>query len=111
MPTTLGHLARLNRLLADQQTTRRKNATEAFMDDQQQSAMDAKPGQPAKPLRGLLIGSLLLAGLLIVFSPNYRWKLDKGDSPYGSDFLQRLDGSQYDRGRAGWLDLPRVGLR
>ncbi|MCC7339400.1 MAG: DUF2029 domain-containing protein [Pirellulaceae bacterium] len=58
------------------------------MDDQQQSAMDAKPGQPAKPLRGLLIGSLLLAGLLIVFSPNYRWKLDKGDSPYGSDFLQ-----------------------
>jgi hypothetical protein len=34
------------------------------------------------------VGCLLLYALLLLVSPNYRWNWDKGDSPYGSDFLQ-----------------------
>lgn len=72
------------------------------MDDQQPS--EAKPVETAKPLRGLLIGCLLLAGVLILFSPNYRWNVDKGDSPYGSDFLQDWTAaSMIGAGQAGEL--------
>jgi len=34
------------------------------------------------------VGCILLYALLLLVSPNYRWNSDKGDSPYGSDFLQ-----------------------
>ena len=53
------------------------------MDDQQSNAK-----QTAKPLLGLLVGCAILTALLLLCSPNYRWNVDKGDSPYGSDFLQ-----------------------
>ncbi|MEZ6136550.1 MAG: glycosyltransferase family 87 protein [Pirellulaceae bacterium] len=36
---------------------------------------------------------LLLASLLLAFSPNYRWNVHKGESPYGSDFLQDWTGA------------------
>ncbi|MEO8269062.1 MAG: glycosyltransferase family 87 protein [Aureliella sp.] len=63
-----------------------KYVTEQFMDDQPDLALETT--QSTTPLRELLIGSLLLVGLLLVFSPNYRWNVNKGESPFGSDFLQ-----------------------
>lgn len=42
----------------------------------------------AHPLLGLWVACVLMAGLLLLVSPNYRWNSHKEDSPYGSDFLQ-----------------------
>ncbi len=44
-------------------------------------------------LKWLLLAAVLLGALLLLASPNYRWDADKGDSPYGSDFLQDWTGA------------------
>lgn len=55
-------------------------------------------------LAPLLVGCLLLTALLLAFSPNYRWDAHKGDSPYGSDFLQEWTAaSMIGAGRASEL--------
>ncbi len=55
-------------------------------------------------LTPLLIGCTLLASLLLAFSPNYRWAAQKGDTPYGSDFLQEWTAaSMLGAGQAGQL--------
>lgn len=35
----------------------------------------------------------MLGGGLLIGSPNYRWDANKGDSPYGADFLQDWTGA------------------
>ncbi len=56
------------------------------------NAIEENPGRPAPSKltsRLALALSTLVVGLgLLIFSPNYRWAADKGESPYGSDFLQ-----------------------
>ena len=72
--------------------------------EEQPPNLEVEPKQTAKSLRGLLIGGLLLIGVLLVFSPNYRWNIDKGDTPYGSDFLQDWTAaSMIGAGEAGGL--------
>ncbi len=52
----------------------------------------------------LLFGCLLMAALLLMFSPNYHWDAHKGDSPYGADFLQEWTAaSMLGAGQAGQL--------
>lgn len=63
------------------------------MSNPQENLVLSSSSSPFRCLVATGVGLLILGGLLLVGSPNYRWNVNKGESPYGSDFLQDWTGA------------------